>query len=149
MRKEVGINEDTLLQFLECIMTSLDLLMDANCSINEVPIFNYDQFWKDHVEYGDMNLIPTNMFLSLGKSETTSTSSDKLSSINNSNKPLVEIASDQKHINYHLCLFQYQIVRILYLIQKYNLKSVRPLSFFDTKVCFLLLLILIDYLLFL
>jgi hypothetical protein len=42
IRKEVGINETSIVKFLECIMTMLDLIMDANCAINEVPIFNYD-----------------------------------------------------------------------------------------------------------
>lgn len=43
LRKEVGINEETAVDFLKCIMTLLDLIMDANCNLNEVPIFNYDQ----------------------------------------------------------------------------------------------------------
>ncbi len=46
LRKEVGINEEFVLKFLECVMTCLDLVMDANCSMNEVPIFNYDQVRK-------------------------------------------------------------------------------------------------------
>ena len=58
----------------------------------------------------------------------SSTSSPKL---------LVELASEQKHVNYHLCLFHYQLIRILYLIAKYNMKSVKTLSFFDTKVSLL------------
>ena len=43
LRKEVDINEDTIIDFLKCIMTLLDLIMDANSNLNEVPIFNYDQ----------------------------------------------------------------------------------------------------------
>ena len=43
LRQEAGINESGVIKFLECVMTCLDLIMDANCSINEVPIFNYDQ----------------------------------------------------------------------------------------------------------
>jgi hypothetical protein len=43
MSKEVGINENSILKFLECSMNLLDLIMDANCNINEVPVFNYDQ----------------------------------------------------------------------------------------------------------
>jgi hypothetical protein len=42
LRQEAGINETGVIKFLECVMTCLDLIMDANCSINEVPIFNYD-----------------------------------------------------------------------------------------------------------
>lgn len=49
-------------------------------------------------------------------------------------KQLVELAAEQKPINYHLCLFQYQLIRILLLIVKYKMKSVKPYSFFDTKV---------------
>ena len=149
VRKEIGINEESVLKFLECIMASLDLIMDANCSINEVPIFNYDQFWKNHID--DLNIIPTNVFLSFPSSSspsndlvseststTTMTTSNTTSttaqnSIINSTKPLVELACEQKYVNYHLCLFQYQLIRILYLTIRYNLKSVRPLSFFDTK----------------
>ena len=43
LRKEIGINEESIIEFLKCIMTLLDLIMDANCNLNEVPIFNYDQ----------------------------------------------------------------------------------------------------------
>ena len=42
MKKEIGLNEETLKKFLECVITLLDLIMDANCSINEVPIFMHD-----------------------------------------------------------------------------------------------------------
>ena len=49
-------------------------------------------------------------------------------------KQLVELAAEQKSINYFLCLFHSQLIRILYLTAKYNIKSVKPLSFFDTKV---------------
>ena len=56
------------------------------------------------------------------------------SSPSHSSKQLVETAAEQKHINYHLCLFHNQLVKILYLIVKYNIKPVKPLSFFDTKV---------------
>ena len=55
-------------------------------------------------------------------------------SSSNASKLFVEQAAEQKNINYHLCLFHYQLIRILYLIVKYNMKSVKPLSFFDTKV---------------
>jgi hypothetical protein len=50
-----------------------------------------------------------------------------------SSKQLVELAAEQKQANYHLCLFHYQLVRILYLITKYNMKTVHPYAFFDTK----------------
>lgn len=43
LRKEVGLNEDNVLSFIDCVQTVLDLIMDANCSINEVPIFMFDQ----------------------------------------------------------------------------------------------------------
>ena len=43
LRQEAGISESLVVKFLDCVMTALDLIMDANCSINEVPIFNYDQ----------------------------------------------------------------------------------------------------------
>lgn len=55
---------------------------------------------------------------------------------NSSSKQLVEMAAEQKHVNYQLCLFQYQLIRILFLIVKYKMKSVRPYQFFDTKVIF-------------
>lgn len=36
-------NEDLTVSFLTQIMNLLDLIMDANCNLNEVPIFNYDR----------------------------------------------------------------------------------------------------------
>jgi hypothetical protein len=51
-----------------------------------------------------------------------------------SNKQLVELAAEQKYINYHLCLFHYQFIRLLYFLIKYNIKPVRALAFYDTKV---------------
>jgi hypothetical protein len=61
-----------------------------------------------------------------------------LSITTSKNKQLVEIAAEQKHVNYFLCLFHSQLIRILYLITKYDMKSTRPLSFFDTKVKYLI-----------
>jgi len=49
LRQEAGINETGVIKFLECVMTCLDLIMDANCSINEVPIFNYDQVFHSKI----------------------------------------------------------------------------------------------------
>ena len=62
------------------------------------------------------------------------TATGKLTSTGTNNKLLVEVASEQKPINYHLCLFHYQHIRILYLVVKYNMKNIKPYSFFDTKV---------------
>jgi hypothetical protein len=78
------------------------------------------------------------MIISVSSVNTSSSLTDplinKMLPNSSSSKLLVELASEQKHVNYHLCLFHYQLIRILYLISKYNMKSVRPLSFFDTKV---------------
>ena len=41
-RKEVGIPETEMVRFIEMTLSLLDLIMDANCNINEVPLFNYD-----------------------------------------------------------------------------------------------------------
>jgi hypothetical protein len=71
--------------------------------------------------------------MSVGNQSRTDKPSDSSPS-SNSSKQLVEKAAEQKHINYHLCLFHTQLVKILYLIVKYNIKPVKPLSFFDTKV---------------
>lgn len=165
LRKEVDINEDTIIDFLKCIMTLLDLIMDANSNLNEVPIFNYDQvnifhliflidcnttflyylikFWKDFIDYNDLTSVSTNMLLSLSNNDTslalskTKPSSSSLSSMSGSgSKQLVELAAEQKHVNYHLCAFHYQLVRMLFLIIKFNMKPVKPFAFFDTKVTF-------------
>jgi hypothetical protein len=81
------------------------------------------------------------MILNFGAKEPESASDNKrlnasssISNFSSFQKPLVEIAAEQKHVNYHLCLFHYQLLRILYLIAKYDMKSVRPYAFFDTKV---------------
>ncbi len=88
-----------------------------------------------------MNLnVPTNLIINTSSlidpmSNNPSGSSGKHSLANLANsKQLVELAAEQKHINYFLCLFHYQLIRILYLIIKYNIKSAKPYSFFDTKV---------------
>ena len=62
LRKEAGMDEHSVLKFLECVMTLLDLIMDANCSVNEVPIFNYDQ-----VKYFSYLLIFFSFFVSINK----------------------------------------------------------------------------------
>lgn len=41
-RKDVGIPEEEMVKFLEMTLSLLDILMDANCNINEVSVFNYD-----------------------------------------------------------------------------------------------------------
>ena len=87
-------------------------------------------------------MISTNMIINVSSVNASSSLIDPLANksiINNSSTPLssklfVELASEQKHVNYHLCLFHYQLIRILYLIAKYNMKPVKLLSFFDTKV---------------
>ena len=56
------------------------------------------------------------------------------SSVISSSKQFVELAAEQKYVNYHLCLFHYQLVRILFFIMKYSMKLIRPLALFDTKV---------------
>jgi hypothetical protein len=83
-----------------------------------------------------MNLIPTNLIINSSSISSDSSNANNKSSIANFSysKQLVETAAEQKHINYYLCLFHYQLIRILYLIIKYNIKSAKPLSFFDTKV---------------
>lgn len=91
------------------------------------------KFWKDQVDtLSDITSISTNMILSLA-SNTSALSVEKPKS---ASKQLVELAAEQKHINYNLCSFHYQLIRILYLIAKYNMKSVKPYAFFDTKVCY-------------
>jgi hypothetical protein len=86
-----------------------------------------------------MSLISTNLILSLANTQMYSINIPNNFELNsstkiNNGKQLAETASEQKPVNYHLCLFQYQLIRILYLIIKYSMKSARPLSFFDTKV---------------
>lgn len=132
LRKEVGLNENNLINFLECVMTTLDLIMDANCSINEVPIFMNDKFWKNDEEAG---ILTTLSLLSPSSMSYNDDSNTETYSLPVAAKPkqFVELAADQKHVNYFLCLFQMQLIRILYLIIKYNMKHTRPYSFFDTK----------------
>lgn len=74
------------------------------------------------------------MYLNLSLGNQTRTEKSNDSSSHNGSKQLVELAAEQKHVNYHLCLFHYQLVRILYLVIKYNIKPVKIFSFFDTKV---------------
>ena len=83
-----------------------------------------------------MNLISTNLIINSNLTNNDASNSNIKSSLSNFSysKQLVETAAEQKHINYYLCLFHYQLIRILYLIIKYNIKSAKPLSFFDTKV---------------
>jgi hypothetical protein len=103
-------------------------------------IIYFYKFWKNANEYSDIGFV-SHMFSdsfdksSLRKeSETFVEESSEFKFISISNKQLVESAAEQKHINFHICLLQYQLIRIIYLIIKYNMKSVKPLTFFDTKV---------------
>ena len=75
------------------------------------------------------------MILNLATGSSSSTDlNGKLKNSNTTPKLLVELAAEQKHVNYHLCLFQYQLIRILFLIVKYKIKPAKPYSFYDTKV---------------
>ncbi|PIO33382.1 hypothetical protein AB205_0088640, partial [Aquarana catesbeiana] len=46
---------------------------------------------------------------------------------------IVELALEQKHIHYPLVEHQYVLSAIMYAIMKFSLKSVKPLSLFDSK----------------
>lgn len=103
-------------------------------------VFCLIKFWKDFIDYNDMNSVNTNLFLTLSNSDASlalgksGSSTNSLSSLASSSKQLVELAAEQKFVNYHLCAFHYQLIRMLYLIIKFNMKPVKPYSFFDTKV---------------
>ena len=79
-------------------------------------------------------LVGRSSSLSLASASSSSSAAAVTSVSSASAKQLVELAAEQKNVNYYLCLFHYQLIRILYLISKYSMKSVRPYSFFDTKV---------------
>lgn len=59
---------------------------------------------------------------------------------------IVELALEQKHIHYPLVEHQYVLSAIMYAIMKFSLKSVKPLSLFDSKVSARTLLHLLMYL---
>lgn len=46
-RKEVGISEGKMVDFMEAVTEFLDILMEANCEANEVPVFNIEGLWQD------------------------------------------------------------------------------------------------------
>lgn len=48
---------------------------------------------------------------------------------------LVELTVMQKMTCYDLVYQHYQLVSVLYLVTQHGLKSVRPLTYFDGKVC--------------
>lgn len=50
---------------------------------------------------------------------------------------IVELALEQKRIHYPLVEHQFVLCMILYAIMRFSLKSVKPLSLFDSKVCLL------------
>lgn len=50
---------------------------------------------------------------------------------------LVELALEQKHIHYPLAEHQSVLCTVLYGIMTFSVKSVKPLSLFDSKVCVL------------
>lgn len=47
---------------------------------------------------------------------------------------IVELALEQKRIHYPLVEHQFVLCMILYAIMRFSLKSVKPLSLFDSKV---------------
>lgn len=51
---------------------------------------------------------------------------------------LVELAVDQKEANSELVEHHYTLCVILHAVFAFTMKSVKPLSFFDTKVLFIL-----------
>lgn len=52
--------------------------------------------------------------------------------------PLVELAIDQRPTNYVLVCHHYYLATVMYAVFKYGLKSVKPLSLYDSKVIDLL-----------
>lgn len=48
---------------------------------------------------------------------------------------IVELALEQKRIHYPLVEHQFVLCTILYATMRFSLKSVKPLSLFDSKVC--------------
>lgn len=111
------------MKFLEDTLFLLEIMMDANCNLNEVPIFNNDKFW----------LIENNSQLNEDLINQSLNDPLKPTSLANDTKSLSEKSAEQKHINYHLCLFHTQLVRVLLFIIKFNIKTIRPLSLYDTK----------------
>jgi hypothetical protein len=95
-------------------------------------LLNNFKFWKDSDELNDINFIPPEIIFSCSPDTLINQTEEKSALC--VGKQLIELASEQKHINYQLCLFQYQLLRILFLAIKYNMKSVKPFSFYDTKV---------------
>lgn len=45
-RKEIGISEVKMVDFLEAVTDFLDILMESNCEANEVPVFNIEPLWQ-------------------------------------------------------------------------------------------------------
>lgn len=64
---------------------------------------------------------------------------------------LVELTVMQKMTCYDLVYQHYQLVSVLYLVTQHGLKSVRPLTYFDGKVCvegvcfFYLTILMVDW----
>lgn len=46
-RKEVGLSEGSMAGFVGCTCDLLDIIMEANCEANEVPVFNIEHLWQD------------------------------------------------------------------------------------------------------
>ncbi|XP_025103721.1 rab3 GTPase-activating protein non-catalytic subunit-like isoform X2 [Pomacea canaliculata] len=45
-RKEAGMSEQTMETFVGIVVELLDVIMDANCEANEVPVFNIETIWQ-------------------------------------------------------------------------------------------------------
>ncbi|XP_045164449.2 rab3 GTPase-activating protein non-catalytic subunit-like [Mercenaria mercenaria] len=45
-RKDIGIGETRLPQFVSCICDFFNIIMEANCETNEVPVFNIEPLWN-------------------------------------------------------------------------------------------------------
>ncbi|KAL3873895.1 hypothetical protein ACJMK2_036974 [Sinanodonta woodiana] len=54
-RKDVGISENRLPDFVGQVVEFLHLMMEANCEINEVPVFNIEHAW--HNGKGSVSLV--------------------------------------------------------------------------------------------
>ncbi|KAK7502781.1 hypothetical protein BaRGS_00006031 [Batillaria attramentaria] len=45
-RKEVGMSDSSMTTFVGLVVDLLDIIMDANCEANEVPVFNIELIWQ-------------------------------------------------------------------------------------------------------
>ncbi|CAF0721618.1 unnamed protein product [Didymodactylos carnosus] len=129
--KELRMTDKELIVYLHLLIQFYDRFIESIYNpLNEIPIFNVDDAWlqqrTDSVKSSQRFLSAVLFRPNLLKPPVASTDQQSILSV-------IELIMEQKQVNPHLVWHHYKLIRLLYYIMYYHMKSIKPMSMFDTK----------------